>query len=212
MTTMSEKLDQLLPALLEVQKNMESAKKDAKNPFFKSKYADLPSVIDAAMPLLSANGVVVLQPNVHHDGKSFVRTMLLHVSGQFISGETEVICSKQNDPQAQGSAITYARRYGLQSLICQKAEDDDGEGAMNRPAKTLAPSFEAPKAQIVVTPKTSDSPVAVKPEVSTVTTEAPVIKGRFKAPAKKVEAVVDAKKDSIMSFSTKESADDEMFN
>lgn len=66
---------------------------------------------------------------------SVVETILLHTSGEFISSETRVEVAKVNDPQALGSAITYARRYGLQSLVALPAEDDDGEGAMGRKDK-----------------------------------------------------------------------------
>jgi hypothetical protein len=121
-------------ALLEAQKQMGMATKDSKNPFFKSNYADLNSIREACMPALNENGIVLLQPIVSIDGKNYVKTMLLHESGESIEGFTEIIYSKQNDAQAQGSGITYARRYGMQSLINVGAEDDDGNGA-SQPAK-----------------------------------------------------------------------------
>ena len=117
-------------ALIEAQKEMGNAKKDSTNPFFKSKYADLNSVREACIPALNAHGIAVLQPTVHIDGKNFVKTLLLHESGETIEGMTEIIYNKQNDAQAQGSGISYARRYGLQSLINIGAEDDDGNKAV----------------------------------------------------------------------------------
>jgi hypothetical protein len=111
---------------------MGNALKDSKNPFFKSSYADLNAVREACLPALNANGVSVLQPTVHVDGRAYVETVLLHESGEFISSLTEVLCAKQNDPQAHGSGISYARRYGLQSLVNLGSTDDDGEGAMGR--------------------------------------------------------------------------------
>ena len=125
-------------ALVKAQMEMTSAKKSAENPFFKKKYADLNSVREACMPSLNANGIVVLQPIVYHEGKNFVQTMLLHESGETITGLTEIMYSKANDAQAQGSGITYARRYGLQSLCNVGAEDDDGNHA-SAPAKVEKP-------------------------------------------------------------------------
>jgi hypothetical protein len=118
-------------ALLKAQKEMGNAIKDSKNPFFKSSYADLNAIREACMPALNNNGIVVLQPIVHIDGKNFVKTVLLHESGETFESLTEIVYSKQNDAQAQGSGITYARRYGLQSIVNIGAEDDDGNKASN---------------------------------------------------------------------------------
>jgi hypothetical protein len=119
-------------ALLKAQKKMDNATKGAKNPFYKSKYADLNSVREASHPPLNEEGIVVLQPIMQKDGKNFVRTLLLHESGEFLASDVEIVCAKPNDPQAQGSAISYARRYGLQAFVSLGAEDDDGEKAMAR--------------------------------------------------------------------------------
>lgn len=128
----SESIKNIAPALLKAQSEMGNAVKDSKNPFFKSKYADLNSIREAVMPQLNANGISVLQPTVFVDGKQFVETVLLHSSGEFMSSMTEVVAAKVNDPQAAGSGISYARRYGLQSFLNVGAEDDDGESAMGR--------------------------------------------------------------------------------
>lgn len=116
----------LIKALIEAQSEMGNAIKDSTNPFFKSKYADLNSIREACIPILNKHKVVVLQPTIYLEGKAFVKTILLHESGETIEGVTEIVYSKQNDAQAQGSGITYARRYGLQSLVNIGAEDDDG--------------------------------------------------------------------------------------
>jgi len=131
-------MKQIATALLKAQMKMGDAKKDSSNPFFKSKYADLNAIREACMPALNENGIVVLQPTVHIEGKNFVKTLLLHESGETIECLTEIIYNKQNDAQAQGSGITYARRYGLQSLVNVGAEDDDGN-------KASAPQKEKPK-------------------------------------------------------------------
>jgi len=116
-------------ALVKAQSEMSNPKKDATNPFFKSKYADLNAVREAVIPILNNNGIVVLQPLKTIEGKNFVVTILLHESGEYLESFTEIVFSKQNDAQAQGSGITYARRYGLQSFVCVGADDDDGNKA-----------------------------------------------------------------------------------
>lgn len=121
-------------ALVKAQSEMSNPKKGANNPFFKSKYADLNAVREAVIPVLNENGITVLQPMVHLEGKNFIKTVLLHESGEMIESFTEIIYNKQNDAQAQGSGITYARRYGIQSLVCVGADDDDGNKA-SQPAK-----------------------------------------------------------------------------
>jgi hypothetical protein len=129
----SATITKIASALLQAQSSMGNATKDNTNPFFKSKYADLNSVREACLPLLNANGITALQPMVHINGKNFVNTILLHESGEFLSSLTEIIYSKQNDAQAQGSGITYARRYGLQSFVNIGSEDDDGNKASQSP-------------------------------------------------------------------------------
>jgi hypothetical protein len=119
-------------ALVKAQSEMSNPTKGATNPFFKSKYADLNSVREAVIHVLNSNGISVLQPMVNIDGKNFIKTVFLHVSGEQVESFTEIIYSKQNDAQSQGSGITYARRYGLQSLACVGAEDDDGNAASKK--------------------------------------------------------------------------------
>jgi hypothetical protein len=128
----SESIAKIAAALVKAQSIMGNAIKDAKNPFFKSSYANLNAVREAVLPAMNANGISVLQPTIQIDGKSFVETVLLHDSGEFISSLTEVIVSKANDAQQQGSGISYARRYGLQSLANIGSDDDDGEAAVGR--------------------------------------------------------------------------------
>lgn len=129
-------LFKLAPALLKAQKAMGSAKKDGVNPFFHSNYATLGSVMEVCKDALNNAEITVLQPVV---GDRVV-TSLLHSCGEMLSDEgTPIVCSKPNDPQAQGSAITYARRYGLQSLLFIPTEDDDAERAMARPVKKGTP-------------------------------------------------------------------------
>lgn len=123
-------MKQIATALLKAQSEMSNPKKGSTNPFFKSKYADLNSIREAVIPILNSNGISVLQPIVHVDNKNFVKTILLHESGELMESLTEIIYNKVNDAQAQGSGISYARRYSLQSFVCVGADDDDGQKAV----------------------------------------------------------------------------------
>lgn len=122
-------MKEISKAILAAQMEMGNATKGSSNPFFKSKYADLNAIREACIPALHKHGISCLQPTVHIDGKNFIKTILLHESGETFIGLTEIIYSKINDAQAQGSGITYARRYGLQSLLNIGADDDDGNKA-----------------------------------------------------------------------------------
>lgn len=132
-------MSEIAKAFIKAQSEMRTPKKGNSNPFFKSKYADLNSVLEAVLEALHNNGIAILQPTVFIDGKSFVNTVLLHESGERLEGFTEILFSKPNDAQAQGSGITYARRYGLQSICGVGAEDDDGNKASKKqePAKEV---------------------------------------------------------------------------
>jgi hypothetical protein len=134
----SETISKIAPALVAAQSEMGNAIKDSTNPFFKSKYADLNSVREACIPIFNKHKIVVLQPTVYIDGKPFVETMLLHESGEFLTGVTEIVFNKQNDAQAHGSGVTYARRYGLQSFANIGCDDDDGNSA-SAPAQKQEP-------------------------------------------------------------------------
>lgn len=131
-------MKQIATALCKAQSEMSNAKKGSTNPFFKNKYADLNSIREAVLPILNANGITVLQPMESIDGKNYIKTILLHETGEMLFSITEIIYSKQNDAQAQGSGITYARRYGLQSFVCIGADDDDGNKA-STPAPASKP-------------------------------------------------------------------------
>jgi len=116
-------------ALIKAQSEMSDAKKNATNPFLKNSYADLNAIREAVIPVLNENKIAVLQPMVEINGEMYIKTLLLHESGETIDSITKIIVSKQNDAQSQGSGITYARRYGLQSLLNVGAVDDDGQKA-----------------------------------------------------------------------------------
>jgi hypothetical protein len=125
----SENIEKLAAALVAAQSEMGNAVKGSSNPFFKSKYADINAVREAVIPVLSKHGIAVIQPTVTCEGKNFVKTILIHESGQWLAGLTEILYKEKDNAQAQGSGITYARRYGLQSICNIGAEDDDGNTA-----------------------------------------------------------------------------------
>ena len=129
----SESIIKIVPALLGAQKLIGSAKKEADNPFFHHKYADLGSVMEACKEHLNANGITVLQPVMG----TVLETILLHESGEWMASETPIVCQTANDPQKLGSAISYARRYGLQSMMFIPAEDDDANTASNKPVNQV---------------------------------------------------------------------------
>lgn len=132
-------MKEIAQAFLKAQSQMSNPVKGSNNPFFNRKYADLNSVREATITVLNEHGISVLQPMVTVDGKNYIKTVLLHESGETIESLTEIVYSKQNDAQAQGSGITYARRYGLQSLVCVGADDDDGKKASVQPKKQELP-------------------------------------------------------------------------
>jgi len=118
--------------------------KDAKNPFFKSNYASLPHIITEISEPMEKAGLVISQ---FPDGDGLT-TMLIHAeSGEFISATYTLQVVRQNDPQAQGSALSYARRYGLTSVLNLAISDDDAEAAMKPLRQAPAPSKVAPTEQ-----------------------------------------------------------------
>jgi ERF superfamily len=129
MLNKSESIVEITKALVAVQKAMVPVKKSADNPFFHSKYAPLDKVAPQAMKLLGQNDIAVIQPVTSIDGSSALSTCLLHTSGEYLMSVQPLILDKDN-PQGQGAAITYARRYALMSMIGMVAdEDDDGNAA-----------------------------------------------------------------------------------
>lgn len=118
----------ILKKLLEVQKEIGSIKKESVNPFYKSTYFDINALLSQIKPILNKNGLVLFQPLTNQDGKWALATNISDVeSGESI--RDIVILPEVLDPQKAGSAITYFRRYALQSLLALEAEDDDGNSA-----------------------------------------------------------------------------------
>lgn len=133
----SQSITKLASALVKAQAEIRAAIKDSDNPFFKSKYADLSSVMNAVKAPLLKNEIAFLQGVQDAENGVAVETMLVHSSGEWISSTLRIPASKQ-DAQGYGSAISYGRRYGLQSMCGVPAEDDDGNAASTPTPKPLS--------------------------------------------------------------------------
>lgn len=144
----SNEIDQLAAAMAAAQAEMGAAVKGASNPFFKSKYADLGSVIQAIKPAFAAHGLSYVQLPINDDMGVGVCTRLMHKSGQYIEQAFTLPLAKQ-DPQAAGSAITYARRYALQAMAGIPAEDDDANAATFIVPKAITKSQEMTIADLI---------------------------------------------------------------
>ena len=119
---------QLAEALCNAQAVMAGARKDKENPFFKSKYADLTSVIDALRDPFADNGLSFTQTvEILDNGRMALRTRLMHVSGEHL--DSVMLLPQTEKPHELGSGLTYFRRYALQSIAGLPCEDDDGNGA-----------------------------------------------------------------------------------
>lgn len=138
-------LGELFGALSKAQGSIRNATKDAQNPHFKSRYADLASIADACRDALSANGIAVLQIPFNDGQDVGVVTRLGHASGQWIEGRLKVAPAKW-DAQGLGSVITYCRRYCLAAMAgVAPGDDDDGEAAVGRgPANGAQAPLQAP--------------------------------------------------------------------
>jgi hypothetical protein len=126
----SESIKNIAGALVKFQASVSKVAKEANNPFFKSKYASLANILDTIQKPLSECGLAISQ---FPDGNALT-TILLHAdSGEWMESSYVMPVAKQNDPQAMGSAMTYARRYALGSILNLNIDDDDdGEKAMGR--------------------------------------------------------------------------------
>ena len=131
----SEDINELAAAISMAQGEIENASKNAANPHFRSKYADLAEVINCIRPVFSKHGLSVTQFPSYEGGVVSVETVIAHKSGQWMSGTISAPVSK-HDAQGVGSATTYCRRYALAAAACLAQEDDDVENAIGRNTKT----------------------------------------------------------------------------
>ena len=122
----SEKITSVMTALLKFQGQVSKIKKDSKNPHFKSNYASLSKILEETNPVLTECGLVLTQ----HFDVDVLTTMLCHAeTGEFMQSDYPINVKDVSNPQQLGSALSYARRYGIQSILNLNASDDDGQMA-----------------------------------------------------------------------------------
>lgn len=136
MVEMSDSIAELATALAAAQGKIEPAIKDATNPAFRSKYADLGAVWQVCRPVLREHGLSVVQMPVDAgEGRIGLTTTLLHQSGQWLRSTVSTRITK-DDPQGVGSGLTYLRRYALSACLGVVADDDDDGNAASTPQNT----------------------------------------------------------------------------
>ncbi len=140
----SESIAALSAALAKAQGELENANKNANNPHFKSRYADLAELLNTVRPVLSKHGLAVIQMPSFDSGVASVETLLTHSSGEYVSSTCSAPVTKQ-DAQGVGSAITYLRRYSLAAFCGIAQEDDDANSSVGH--KTPPPQQAKPQAK-----------------------------------------------------------------
>jgi hypothetical protein len=141
----SETIGKIAAALSKAQATMGVALKDSTNPHFRSKYADLTSIITASRDALTSNDLAVLQRAQPHERGVQIQTTIVHSSGEWISDAGLFLPAAKLDPQGFGSAATYCRRYGLAAMLGIVQDDDDGNAA-SAPRVAAAPAQSAVQA------------------------------------------------------------------
>ena len=131
MERMSSDIKELAAALIEFHKQAPKLTMDSDNPFFKSRYASLYTILDTYTPTLVKCGLAVYQAPFMDS----LETYLIHTSGQYVMSSTPIRSKDPSNPQAIGSAITYARRYGLAAILSIAADPDDDGNAATEPKK-----------------------------------------------------------------------------
>lgn len=128
--------------LLKAQQEIGAIKRDSSNPFFKSKYFDINAILSEVKPILNKHGLIISQPLDIIEGKNGLRTAIIDVESGKVVIQGSCFLPEGLDPQKTGSAITYFRRYALQSLLALEAEDDDGNVASGNVAKKESKNVE----------------------------------------------------------------------
>jgi hypothetical protein len=132
----SESIKELACALAKAQGEIENASKSSANPHFKSRYADLAEILNTVRPVLAKHGLSVAQFPTLEGSTASVETILMHSSGEWMSGTASSPMQKM-DAQGVGSVTTYLRRYSLAAVCGIAQEDDDGNAAsMAKPVES----------------------------------------------------------------------------
>lgn len=141
----SESIKEIAAALSKAQGAMAGAKKDSENPHYKSKYADLASIVEAIKKPLAENGLSYMQfPCTNEKDEVGVETLLMHSSGEWIGGDAFFVPVSKSDAQGFGSALTYCRRYSLAAACGVAPDDDDGNAAAKPREREKAPEKAVP--------------------------------------------------------------------
>lgn len=133
--------------------------KDKTNPHFKSKYTSLDAIMELVDPVLDKHGFIwVTKPGIHEKGPTLIYELVHVGSGNSIAGEMPLMLQK-SDPQGQGSAITYARRYSICAVLGLVAdEDDDGNSAVAAARAMRAVNAEAGRIGRIPEPPVDNPP------------------------------------------------------
>lgn len=160
----SESIANLAAALSKTQGEMESAKKDSENPYFKSRYSDLAAVYDACRGPLAANGLAIVQmPVFDTDGRVGLSTVIMHSSGEWLECPIMSMRPVKDGPQELGSCLTYLRRYCLSATVGISSElDDDGNSASGKSDKPVTASPVTFKRPSTDAPAPAEAPVESK--------------------------------------------------
>ncbi len=127
--------------LLLAQGEIGAIKKDSANPFFKSKYFDINSLLAEVKPVLNKYGLIILQPLVTWDQKNALETLIYDADDGEAMLVSRMFLPDIADMQKLGSAITYTRRYALQAMLALEAEDDDANTASGKSAPATGQHF-----------------------------------------------------------------------
>jgi hypothetical protein len=193
----------LATALIKAQAEFRTVPQSGNNPFHKSKYSTLKDCWDTARPVLAKHGLCVLQfPDMMADGNYVLKTVVMHESGESMEGYQPVLSAKQ-DAQSMGSALTYARRYGLCAALglVSGDEDDDGNAASQVKSRSI-PSKD-------VTAPSKPSGGATNPSIEEQVKAAPhlgALQALYESNKDKIEAMSKATREETLAAFSKRKA------
>jgi len=159
MLTHSDNIGNIAKAMAAAQSEVKNVVKDSDNPFFKSRYANLATILNTVRPIYSKHGVAITQipQGLDAENRITVETLFLHESGEWILGSTTVpLAPGKVDPQVIGSGTTYACRYAMAAMglvAAQDESDDDGEAASGRPSTAQGTQNTVPAPPVADKPK-----------------------------------------------------------
>jgi len=174
----SDSIAELAKALSKAQGDFGPLVKGSENPFFRSRYSDLATVLDVARGPLAENGLCVVQTTEETDpGFILLETTIIHTSGEWLSGKLKMPVVK-SDPQGYGSCITYTKRYALQAILGLASEDDDAESAMQRKKEPEKKSEKKPPPSEPAKKEHPSEPLTVRGIVDEVSVKSGEAKGK----------------------------------